>query len=341
MQALTLDVGVLAVPTPECTPNDVRLYVERLLEWKKFIDDCWIPTSLTARAAELLINSNLYPMRVPLARLLKENAINDFDSNTVAMVFDTLLASVSKFEEDFLINDVLITDCVLEPRPDLTPDALHSELERMSAIVAILRTCCNPGIELALAGKNWQTTQSVTVSAQIHEIDHVRDDLSSLPMAPAQFGGSIVVYALPSRLILAFDEVSLWEQRGDALGLVLALKLVVFRGRTARGVIADWSSGADGVRIGRRFVSSTADKGRPVRKKILRAMAETIDQIALGQVHVLRKGLGPEEPQIKRGGDAANRRVIDDEYRLHYWRCSDGTIEFASVVVHNDFSIPF
>lgn len=34
------------------------------------------------------------------------------------------------------------------------------------------------------------------------------------------------------------------------------------------------------------------------------------------------------------------RRDIDDEYHLHYWQCRNGAVEIASIVVHNDFSIP-
>jgi hypothetical protein len=41
-----------------------------------------------------------------------------------------------------------------------------------------------------------------------------------------------------------------------------------------------------------------------------------------------------------RGRDKAQRRDIDYEFHLHYWECANGTIELASVVHHNDFSIP-
>jgi hypothetical protein len=51
-------------------------------------------------------------------------------------------------------------------------------------------------------------------------------------------------------------------------------------------------------------------------------------------------GKGGNEPQQKRGQDKAWRRDIDYEYHLHYWECDDGSVEFASVVTHNDFSIP-
>jgi hypothetical protein len=41
-----------------------------------------------------------------------------------------------------------------------------------------------------------------------------------------------------------------------------------------------------------------------------------------------------------RGSDKAQRRDIDYEFHLHYWEIANDVIELASVVHHNDFSIP-
>jgi hypothetical protein len=60
----------------------------------------------------------------------------------------------------------------------------------------------------------------------------------------------------------------------------------------------------------------------------------------LAAVHALRAGKGGNNPKWTRGKDNAQRRDIDTEFHLHYWKCADGTIELASVVRHNDFSIP-
>ena len=74
--------------------------------------------------------------------------------------------------------------------------------------------------------------------------------------------------------------------------------------------------------------------------KVLRAIVETLEHTSMADSHALRTGPGAEDPQRMRGGDKAMRRDIDYEYHLHYWQFADGTVEIASVVVHNDFSIP-
>jgi hypothetical protein len=61
----------------------------------------------------------------------------------------------------------------------------------------------------------------------------------------------------------------------------------------------------------------------------------------LSDTHWLRTGKGANNPQKKRRKDKAEpwRRDIDRDYHLHYWKTANGT-EFASVVVHDDMTIP-
>ena len=73
---------------------------------------------------------------------------------------------------------------------------------------------------------------------------------------------------------------------------------------------------------------------------MLRAIVETLERTQMTDTHALRTGLGGGDPARMRGDDRAMRRDIDRQYHLHYWQCADGTVELASVVVHNDFSIP-
>jgi hypothetical protein len=74
-------------------------------------------------------------------------------------------------------------------------------------------------------------------------------------------------------------------------------------------------------------------------RRLLRACAETVLNESLGATHWLRTGKGANDPQRMRGNQGAWRRDIDDEYHLHYWSTERGP-EFASVVQHNDMSIP-
>jgi hypothetical protein len=74
-------------------------------------------------------------------------------------------------------------------------------------------------------------------------------------------------------------------------------------------------------------------------KILLRACVEVILKENMGYAHWLRVGKGANDPQKQRGDNKAWRRDIDYEYHLHYWEAERGQ-EFASIVVHNDMSIP-
>ena len=75
---------------------------------------------------------------------------------------------------------------------------------------------------------------------------------------------------------------------------------------------------------------------------LLSAISETILNINMRDTHWLRRGAGGNEQQLYRNSDNAKawRRDIDHEFHLHYWATSDHHIEFASIVVHNNMSIP-
>src|SRR5438128_2723819 len=84
------------------------------------------------------------------------------------------------------------------------------------------------------------------------------------------------------------------------------------------------------------------DAPSSVSASALRAASEAIDRQNMPAVHALRTGTGGNDPQRVRRRDNAKawRRDVDREYHLHYWETGNGTIEFASIGVHNDFTIP-
>lgn len=103
-------------------------------------------------------------------------------------------------------------------------------------------------------------------------------------------------------------------------------------------------------RLGSVFVNTLDLHGERYRSKAIRACAE----VAIGapgllrqrEDHALRTGTGGNDPTCVRTGDGAEGRRCYIEHntaaarRLHYWTLPDGTIEFASVNVHDDMTIP-
>lgn len=100
--------------------------------------------------------------------------------------------------------------------------------------------------------------------------------------------------------------------------------------------------------FGRQFLRSVQRKPAGVSMdRIARVCAMVACKRATqagSEPHPLRQGPGPTAPQWQRADGAAAWRCAVKARRggprLHYWQLPDGTIEFASVVVHDDFSIP-
>ncbi|MGH2696311.1 MAG: hypothetical protein ACRDIW_04895 [Actinomycetota bacterium] len=104
------------------------------------------------------------------------------------------------------------------------------------------------------------------------------------------------------------------------------------------------------VKLGPAFIATLEAHGPNHRQKVIRACADVAigsqQLLARRDDHALRTGEGANDPQRVRASDGAPARRCYIEHntpaarRLHYWVLGDGTVEFASVNVHDDMNIP-
>ena len=343
--SVTIDAGVLAVPRVNCAKEDAFRYVDTLLDWSKLLDAPWVAICMSERAAESLCEDGLYPLRESLRALFSAHGIVEYDVNTVAMIADRLLKITPSFETYYRVNDVLCEH--LESDPNVirltTYDGLQSDLERCITLIAVLRKhCFQPlgGHSLILREA---PKQVIRIRAQIHWLEHTRDDVRALPAPPEFFEGDVLVCDDFRGLIECLDESAILVGAADDVGIELAVRIALFKYAIADGNAPDWGGMIVPI-IGSRFrelcQQACADQGGDVPRKILRSIVETITVRNLPAVHALRTGPGGNDPQRTRGSDKAQRRDIDRDFHLHYWECADRRVELASVGHHNDFSIP-
>jgi hypothetical protein len=350
MPSATIDTGVLAVPPAGATSDEAYHYVETLLNWSKLLNEPWVAIYMSERASEILIDDGLYPLRNALRNLFNANGIVEYDVNTVAQVAERLLQLTPSFETFFKVRDVLLDDISnVVTEPDLlslhTDPGLISDLARCVVLIAILRNHCrNPVLDHTLIIKPFGNATIVKVKALIHDLEHSRDDLEILPQPPEYLEGSILVCQNFRDLVLNIDEETVWQSAQDDVGLRLAVQIALYKSRLQRGLEPDWEN-VSSFSLHTEFAAAakTHCQANPqsLVGKILRSMVETIDSLNMTDTHPLRTGPGGGNPQRMREQDTAWRRDIDYEYHLHYWKCHNDTVEFGSVVVHNDFSIPY
>ncbi len=102
--------------------------------------------------------------------------------------------------------------------------------------------------------------------------------------------------------------------------------------------------------LSRAFVRAVESRGSRYRPSVIRVCADVVlgapSLLERCDEHPLREGSGPEEPQRVRRRDGARafkcsiQKNAAGGRRLHYWRRTDGSIEFASINFHEDMNIP-
>lgn len=345
MFSVTIDAGALAVPQIDCTKYDVYRYIDTLLDWKKLLDEPWVAIYMSEKAVVSLFDESLYPLRPQLEKLFSTHGMKEYDVNTVATVVNRLLEVTPSFETYYQLVNVRAEP--LETEPDIlkltTSDVLKEDLARCVVLIAILRKHCSQPLGGHFLILRNVPKDVIKVRAQIHDLKHHRNDISDLPSPPKVFEGDVLVCDDFGGLVKHLDESTVLVRASDDLGIELAIRIAVFKYALSQGEEPDWENnlvpniGNEFRERCQRFCRKQNDS---LPRKILRSIVETIRGDNMRDVHAIRTKSGGNSPQRKRGLDKAQRRDIDREFHLHYWECDNGDIELASVVNHNDFSIP-
>lgn len=345
LSSITIDAGVLAVPHADCTKDDAFQYVDTLLDWSKLLGEPWVAIYMSERASEVLIDEDLFPLRKHLKVLFNRHGIDEYSVNDVATVAERLLSLTPSLEAYYQVNNVLCDQFATVP--DVirftTHSGLQSDLIRCIALIAILRKHCTQTLGGHSLIIRKAPKQVIQVRAQIHELEHTRDDIPVLPCPPDFFEGDVLVCENFCGLIECLNESVMLVGASDNLGIELAIRVALFKDAITQRETPDWGEvilptiGLNFRELCRRIC---ADQGNSLPTKILRAIVETIKGKNMSAVHALRTRPGGNDPQRMRDRDKAQRRDIDRSFHLHYWECADGTLELASVVNHDDFSIP-
>ena len=342
---VTIDAGVLAAPHLTSNASDVYRYVETLLDWKLLLGEPWVAIHMSEKAPDVLEKDGLHSVRDQLKKLFNVHGIVEYSVNDVVTIVNQFLNITPSFETYYWVKDVLSEQ--LETDPDVirltTYNGLQSDLARCILLIAILRKHCSQplgGHSLILREAPRQVIQ---VRAQIHILEHERDDIPTLPSPPEFFEGDVLACDNFQGLVECLDEAAILVGTSNNPGVELAIRIALFKDSIFQGDAPDWNSVMN-LHLGAKFRESCqqccADQGDVLPTKILRSIVETIRGRNLRAIHALRTNTGAKSSQRMRGADKAVRRDIDREFHLHYWDCSDGSIELATVAYHNDFTIP-
>jgi hypothetical protein len=344
---VTIDTAVFAPPPIGSVAGDVYRFIETLLHWKDAMDDGAIDIYRSKFAQEVLMRCDLYPMRPQLKQLFAGAGIVEYDANTVGVWAEKLFSGSIEIEPILGISDVLLGDLTVDPDvfAAIAPDALREEAHRCAVILSVANRFGPEEIlrAHAMAVRAAGVRNAINVRALIEDIEHSRQDLDGLALAPEYFDGSVVACSGFDDFLLSLDAATILRAATGSEDVGVAVRLGLYRALSTRGNPRDWSD-LPSFRLGLHFFDSLVEhhvmSGSGLADRVMRCLLETVGHEKLADTHALRTGQGGDNPQRARGKDLAWRRDVDREYHLHYWECDTGVVELARLVVHDDFSIP-
>lgn len=347
--SVTIDASNLALPTSGAGKVDVDQYVATMLDWSELMDAPWINVFISSYASTALFEDGLFPLREHLREVFAVHQVAHYDVPTLAFAISRLLTITPEFESHFSIEEVLIDQFSTEPDifdASVGGDALRQDLARCIVINAILRKYCFKSVENHSLILRNAPKQMIQVDANLHDIEHSRDDLELSCQLPFHFRGDILANGDFDGFVHGLNESAMLHSAEDDHAVATAIKVAYFKRRRQVTGCCSWNSIPD-FRIGKTFRESFK-KLNPtidVSRKTLRAAALTLEKKEMRYTHKLRKGPGGNEAQKHREGDNAGawRRDIDTDHHLHYWRCQEENrevFEFANVSYpHDNFTI--
>lgn len=350
MPSVTFDPGVLAPPSSSASAEEVRRYLSTLEDWREFLKDKSIGVYMSDRASDILCEAKTIPMYDTVRDLIRSSGLEEYAVDEIVGLAHHLLRDTPKFEDHFGVRDVVAENVSVVP--DLL--AVHSlpsltdELRRCLLLVAMLRQCkSQPVLDHAIVVARLAEPGPFAVQATIQLVECGRAGTSgqsgSSDCCEGPLEGSVPACRSTREFVLALDETAMWRAAQSDLDLCTALRVALFRARAHDREDTEWSE-LPTFLVGGEFFSTArlccSVQGRGFIQRLLRAMLETVEHVNVADTHNLRQNPGGGSSDRTTGRCKALRRDIDRQYHLHYWEGDNHLVEFASVVPHNNFSIP-
>lgn len=342
--------SALACPSPAQWGHQytdvLTAYINNLVHLRDNLASALIGIAVSRDVPSILIEAGCYPLYPSLKDGL---AVADLDEtyqlSDIVRVVDSVFRCAATIEELVGIDDLLADSIVLEGcSVQLGGPAL---VERQISHFLIL--ALGKSIHRVPQRHTWVLGQKkversnetggdpsfVHVSGTVHDIDWIDgESVTKLPIVVAEhlpYENSLL------SVIHAIDLPKLCST--FPFGCVQELiTLALCQASVTCGLLprSEWLIGPEFEGSIRRL-NLHRDEG--VFGALLQTCVAIICNAALHKTHPLRTGNGGDDPQIERSSSSAWRRDINYEFHLHYWKRGN-RCEFASCVVHNEFTIP-
>jgi hypothetical protein len=342
-----VDASSLACPIGTASDDDLSIELERyindLIFVKENLDSNIYRFFSSTELPEALFSTGLYPLLNDIKYMLELTGLQEiYQPKDVNRVFDLLFRKMP-FLPLPLVGDAKFEKLTVVPRLN------HFDNDELRE-----RQLLELGKAAASKRSGWLRAEDLVVFADFVNDDgedgRAADVRGILREGKFEEGSAFEDVALP----IVFSEVFPSVRRLAAFSQELDLGIEASRCRTAEqlsavlGMAVAQKASKSGLAsrewlLGPHFFESMADLHLPNDATAIRclvdAIVDTILRTNLAQTHHLRKNAGGNSPPQTDGDAVAWRRDVGYEFHLHYWEIG-GRCEIASVVVHENMSIP-
>lgn len=338
MANVYIDPFLFACPSIDSTQETFEEYITSLIEWKDLRDNGWINSYILQETVEVLTRNGKYPIYPEVLGLIQRFGIEHIQAGDVVNLVDTYLQRLNTIEENLQINDLLVEN--VEISSDF-PDRNQDFINKLCELFNLIAVKCqidneHENLQSILIANYKQLT--INYKAELLIIDFNNDNTIECPFL---INSNFTACNRFHRLCEVIKPADVWVNSDNATHFIIALKLNTLKMAIDTHTKFDVTC-LSMVTFGADFLDNIRHlhfmKNIPRITMILRAMSETILDIALAGTHPLRVGSGANDAQQVAGNFRGWRKDIDYEYHLHYWK-NERTIVFANIGEHNSFNI--
>lgn len=337
-----LDPFVLACPRASEGVQMFENYVHEILSWRTMVRRNWAQFHITDQAMQTLVNAKRYPVWHDLRDALTRLNVKGVQAKDVVVLVDSLIQKSSSVEHSIGVDDVLYEDGVLNPRNHIEnrektfQDQYFRTLVLM-AMVGILKKI--PSDKQILLSRHTDGRILVKITSTLVYVEGAWNSTR----IPFSLNESFLSVSNQYEVYKSVNSTDIWMSSPEQHVKKEAIYLAMFQ----RHGVDCWheEENPDEWGFGNAFLASCDRFGfegdAQKASNLICAIADCLCQASMRNTHQIRIHSAGNSPQLIRSADGAGawRRDIDHEFHLHYWQLG-GVIELASVVPHNDFSIP-
>jgi hypothetical protein len=340
MYELVVSACALAVPNRDAQEAALDAYLTWILDWAKLASGGNFRVSHSVHTIAILYDEGAFPIQPHIEALVSRAGAGAYNANDVVATVNHLLHRSGIFWEDVVGLEELLWD---EFSPaDLCAyhsDGVPSHEDDLARLISMsVWARVTNALESAILVRRACAPAALPISFLLHELQF--RGLGAAPATlPARMTSEVTLVDGPLALARTVDITSLWaaateaESYEQALSLALMVDMEESRGLPAAKFV-----------LRQEFIDTASALGfchEPAKiRRLMGALVSRIFGRDLGSGHRLRENAAGNSGPQTRGDDTAWRMDIDYEFHVHYWLRADNTIEFACVVVHNDYSIP-